>query len=168
MDNFAGRKTPMPDIYEAIKADHEEHRALLDRIGDTQAASDDRRAAWSTFYYEVKSHAAAEEETFYSRLISRTWGQDVARHSVHEHQELDDLMEELNGKDMASPGWLETFGKLDHDYRHHIDEEENEVFAQARKEVPADEIQGYGERFLARKREERDLVDEKTARSLED
>ncbi len=158
----------MPDIYEAIKADHDDHRALLDRICDTEGASDDRQAAWSKFYYEVKSHAAAEEETFYSKLISKTWGQDVARHSVHEHQELDDLMEELNGMDMSSADWLEKFGKLDHDYRHHIDEEENEVFTQARKEVPEDEIDGYGERFLARKREERDLVDKKTARSLED
>lgn len=158
----------MPDIYEAIKADHNEHRALLDRIRDTEGASDDRQTAWSKFYYEVKSHAAAEEETFYSKLISKTWGQDVARHSVHEHQELDDLMEELNGMDMSSSGWLEKFRTLDHDYRHHIDEEENEVFTRAREEVPEDEIAGYGERFLARKQEERDLVDEKTARSLED
>ncbi|SLN74199.1 hemerythrin domain-containing protein [Roseisalinus antarcticus] len=158
----------MPDIYEAIKADHQQHRDLLDRIRDTQGASEDRQAAWSEFYYEVKSHAAAEEETFYSKLISKTWGQDVARHSVHEHQELDDLMEELNSMDMSSAGWMEKFGKLDHDYHHHIDEEEDEVFTQARQEVPEDEIHGYGERFLARKQEEREIVDKKREESLED
>jgi hypothetical protein len=158
----------MPDIYEAIKADHDDHRALLDRIADTSGASEDRQEAWETFYHEVKSHAAAEEETFYSKLISKTWGQDAARHSVHEHQELDDLMEELNGMEMSSPGWLEKFHQLDHDYRHHIDEEEDEVFARAREVIPAEEIDGYGDRFLKRKQEERDLVAEKKADSLED
>lgn len=158
----------MPDIYEAIRADHDEHRALLDQIGDTEVDVDRRRAAWTKFYYEVKSHAAAEEETFYSKLISKTWGQDVARHSVHEHQELDDLMEKLNGMDMSSSDWPKTFKSLDHDYRHHIEEEENEVFARARSEIPQQEIDGYGDRFLARKQEERELVDKKTAQSLED
>lgn len=158
----------MTNIYDAIKSDHDQHRALLDIIGDSTGDSADRREAWRTFYYEVKSHAAAEEETFYSRLISKTWGQDAARHSVHEHQELDDLMEELNGMDMSSDGWMTRFRTLRHDYEHHIDEEEEEVFARAREVIPDSEIAGYGERFLKRKEEERALVDQKVEDSLED
>lgn len=158
----------MPSIYEAIKADHDEHRKLLDRIEDTTGASDARKKAWDEFYHEVKSHAAAEEETFYSKLISKTWGQEHARHSVHEHQELDDLMEELNEMDMSSPGWLQKFATLRHDYEHHIEEEEDEVFTRAKEEIPEDEIDGYGERFLARKKEERGLVEKKVEDSLEE
>lgn len=158
----------MPSIYDAIKQDHEEHRALLRTIGDTEGASDKRKKAWDTFYHEVKSHAAAEEETFYSKLISQTWGQDAARHSVHEHQELDDLMEQLNGMDMSSPGWIQKFRTLEHDYLHHIDEEEDEVFARAREEISENEVEGYGDRFLERKAEERKLVEEKKKDSLED
>ncbi len=158
----------MTNIYDAIKTDHDEHRALLETIGDTEGTSDERQKAWSKFYHEVKSHAAAEEETFYSKLISKTWGQDAARHSVHEHKQLDDLMEELHGMEMSSPDWLEKFKHLDHDYRHHIDEEEDEVFARAREVIDEAEIDGYGERFLARKDEERDLVKQKQDDSLED
>jgi len=36
--------------------------------------------------YSTSNHAAAEEETSYAKLISKTWGQDVAFHSMHEHQ----------------------------------------------------------------------------------
>lgn len=158
----------MTNIYDAIKSDHDEHRKLLDRIEDTSGDSEERREAWSSFYYEVKSHAAAEEETFYSKLISKTWGQDAARHSVHEHQQLDDLMEELNEMDMSSSGWLTKFKTLRHDYEHHIEEEEDEVFTRAKEVIPDAEIEGYGERFLARKEEERKLVDEKVEDSLED
>ena len=141
---------------------------MLETISDTSGDSDARKEAWHKFYYEVKSHAAAEEETFYSKLISKTWGQDAARHSVHEHQQLDDLMEELNEMDMSSSGWLTKFKTLKHDYEHHMDEEEEEVFARAKEVIDESEIEGYGARFEARKKEERDLIDEKKEDSLED
>lgn len=158
----------MADIYTLIKDDHDHHRALLDQIEDTTGASEDRKEAWNTFYHDVKSHAAAEEETFYSKLISKTWGQDSARHSVHEHQQLDDLMEELNGMDMSQGAWLTKFKTLRHDYEHHIDEEEDEVFTRAREVIPESEIKGYGDQFASRKAEERDLIDKKREDSLED
>ncbi len=158
----------MPNIYDAIKADHDAHRTLLDQIAATSGDSKERREGWDEFYHDVKSHAAAEEETFYAKLISKTWGQDAARHSVHEHQKLDDLMEELNDGDMSSSGWLTRFKTLKHDYEHHMDEEENDVFGRAKEVIDDSEIEGYGERFEARKKEERGLIDEKRADSLED
>lgn len=158
----------MPSIYDAITADHDVHRKLLARIADTSGDSDARKAAWSKFYYDVKSHAAAEEETFYSTLMAETWGQDAARHSVHEHQQLDDLMEELNGMDMGEGAWLMKFRTLRHDYEHHMDEEEEDVFARARKVVDASETDEIGARFMKRKMAERKIVDEKTEDSLED
>lgn len=158
----------MTDIYSAIKSDHDNHRALMERIADTSGESEERKAAWDEFYHDVKSHAAAEEETFYSKLISKTWGQDAARHSVHEHQQLDDLMEELNEMDMASSGWLNKFKTLQHDYEHHIEEEEDEVFTRAKEVIDDAEIKGYGERFLKRKKEEAGLIDEKKEDALED
>lgn len=158
----------MPSIYDAIKSDHDQHRALLKTIADTSGDSEDRRAAWGKFYHEVKSHAAAEEETFYSKLMSKTWGQDAARHSIHEHQQLDDLMEELNETDMSSPAWLTRFKELKHEYEHHMKEEENEVFERAGDVIPDREIEGYGKRFETRKAEERKLVGAKVEDSLED
>ncbi|ETX14929.1 Hemerythrin [Roseivivax halodurans JCM 10272] len=155
-------------IYEAIKADHENHRKLLATIAETEGASEDRKAAWNEFFHDVKSHAAAEEETFYSKLMSKTWGQDSARHSVEEHAEMDDLMEELQGMDMSSPAWLQKFKQLKHDYEHHMDEEEDEVFGRAKEVIPESEIEGYGKTFKDRKAEELKLVEKKRQDSLED
>ncbi len=158
----------MPNIYDAIKADHDDHRQLLSLLAETSGDSEMRQKSWQEFYYHVKAHAAAEEETFYSTLISKTWGQDAARHSVHEHQQLDDLMEELNEMDMSSPGWLTKFKTLKHEYEHHMDEEENEVFTRARKVVDDAKTEEIGQNFEARKAKERDLVDAKVEDSLED
>ncbi|MBV0912627.1 hemerythrin domain-containing protein [Anianabacter salinae] len=158
----------MPDIFEVIKGDHDKHRDLLARIEDTPDGSKDRNIAWQNFYYDVKSHAAAEEETFYSKLMSQPWGQDAARHSVHEHQQMDDLLEKLNDMDMAAPEWLETFRKLRHDYEHHIDEEETEIFARAREVVDKAEWDRHGADFETRKSREREIVDQKSEDALED
>ncbi|AHD08371.1 hemerythrin domain-containing protein [Phaeobacter gallaeciensis] len=156
----------MPTIYDAIKDDHDTHRKLLTSIQDSKVEA--RGALWKRFYEDVKSHAAAEEETFYSKLISKTWGQDAARHSVHEHQQLDDLMEELNVMKMSSDLWMTKFEQLKHEYEHHMDEEENEVFTRAKEVISDEDLEGYGSRFEQRKDEERGLIDEKREDSLED
>ncbi|WP_372990144.1 hemerythrin domain-containing protein [Sulfitobacter sp.] len=158
----------MTSIYDAIKADHENHRTLLDKIAETSGNSQERQDAWQEFFHDVKSHAAAEEETFYSKLMHETWGQDAARHSVSEHKELDDLMEELNEADMASPGWLQKFKTLKHDYEHHMEEEEEDVFKRAKEVIGEEHNDAFGKRFQERKKEEAKLVEEKRADSLED
>ena len=158
----------MTSIYDAIQEDHQTHRTLLNQIAETSGDSEERRKAWKTFYEDVKSHAAAEEETFYSKLMNKTWGQDAARHSVHEHQQMDDIMEELNEMDMSSPGWLQRFETLKHDYEHHMDEEEDDVFTRAKEVFAEEETEAFGGRFLKRKEEERGLIEEKREDSLED
>lgn len=155
-------------IYETIKADHEHHRDLLERIADTEGDSDKRREAWEEFYYDVKSHAAAEEETFYSKIMAKPDGQDDARHSVAEHKEMDDIMEELNRMDMASPGWITRFKTLKHDYEHHMEEEEKDIFPVARKVLDGDGDGSIAGQFETRKTAERALVDEKAEKSLEE
>ncbi|WP_099868143.1 hemerythrin domain-containing protein [Pararhizobium haloflavum] len=158
----------MADIYQEIRKDHDKHRDLLKKIAGTTGGEGDRERLWNEFYYDVKSHAAAEEETFYSKLMEHPDGQDDARHSVSEHKELDDIMEELNTMGFDNSGWLTRFKTLRHDYEHHIDEEEEDIFAKARKVFKKDETEAFAGRFLKRKEAERDLVDEKADESLEE
>lgn len=158
----------MSTIYETIKADHRRHRDLLNRLAETEGDSEERRSLWEEFYYDVKAHAAAEEEVFYSKIMEKPKGQDDARHSVAEHKEMDDIIEELNEMDMASSGWLTRFKTLKHDYEHHMEEEEEDIFKTARKVLDNDETGHFAEAFKSRKSAERKLVDQKAAESLEE
>ncbi|MFN3313197.1 MAG: hemerythrin domain-containing protein [Hyphomonas sp.] len=158
----------MPTIYEALKSDHDEHRSLLENLAETQGDSKERRKLWRKYYYEVSAHAAAEELAFYSLLISDTEGQSEARHSIAEHEELDDIIQELNDMDMSSPGWLIRLKTLKERYEHHIDEEEEDIFPVARKIIGDDTGGRIAADFKARKRNEHTLVDEKAESSLLD
>lgn len=158
----------MSTIYQTLKSDHDKHRALLAKLAETEGDSEERRKLWKTFYYDVGGHAAAEEESFYSPLMEDSDGQSEGRHSVAEHKELDDIIQELDEMDMSSPGWLTRFKTLRHDYEHHIEEEEEDIFPVAKKVIGEDKSGAMAEKFRARKAKERQLVDEKAEEALEE
>ncbi|MBA3939869.1 MAG: hemerythrin [Sphingopyxis sp.] len=122
-------------IFARLKADHDRHRDLLDRIDGTQGDSDDRRYLFETFRVEVTAHAASEEMSLYATMLGRPDLRDEAQHSVAEHKEIDDLLTDLYEMDFASTGWLTRFRTLKERYLHHIEEEEEEMFPEAEKEL---------------------------------
>jgi hemerythrin superfamily protein len=151
----------MTTIYQRLKNDHDKHRDLLEKIVDTSGDSDERRKHWKTFYEDVSAHAAAEEEVFYAPLMAKEDGQPLSRHGVAEHKELDDIMLELEEMDFSSPGWLARFKTLKHKYEHHMEEEENDIFPDAKDIVSKDAALKMADKFDERKKQERALVDQK-------
>ena len=113
-------------IFARLKADHDRHRELLDRIDATQGDSDERRYLFETFRVEVTAHAASEEMSLYATMLANPDLRDDAQHSVAEHKEIEDFLTELYEMDFSSTGWLTR-------YLHHIDEEEEEMFPEAEK-----------------------------------
>ncbi len=142
------------NIYERLKRDHDAHREQLRKIMDTSGDSEERNTLFDEFYREAEAHAAAEEQTFYAALIEKPDGQEKARHSVHEHKEAADLLDELKELDMGSGGWLQKFKKLKKELEHHMDEEENEIFARAKKLIAKSRAEELAGKFDKRKRQE--------------
>ncbi len=138
-------------IFADLKADHDKHRTLLRQIGETSGDSGERRALFDAFKIEVSAHAAAEEESLYATMLAKPDLRDDARHSVSEHKEIDDFLGELSEIDMASGAWLTRFKAMRDRYEHHIDEEEEEMFPSAAKDLSAKETARLAEIFEARK-----------------
>jgi len=122
---------PNADIFDRLKQDHDRHRELLDKIADTENSSGERVVLFNEFKVEVTAHAAAEEETLYATMLTREELRHDAVHSVSEHKEIGDMLEELAELDPASSDWESKFETLKHDYTHHIDEEEEDMFPAA-------------------------------------
>ena len=77
-------------IFDAIRADHETQRTLIDILVDTTGDSEGRNEIFAKLEVELEAHAGAEERHFYVPLMEVDMTQDQARHSVAEHKELDD------------------------------------------------------------------------------
>ncbi len=129
----------MSNIFESLRSDHETQRTLADLLVKTEGDSDGRVELFERLKRELEAHAGAEERHFYVPLMEHDLTQEKARHSVAEHKELDDLVEQLEGYDMSGPQWLPTAEKLAHLLTHHLDEEEQEVFQLAGKALTDDE-----------------------------
>lgn len=139
------------DIYQKLKQDHDKHRALMGRIAETEGENSDRKHLFAELLREVESHAAAEEQTLYSELIESVEGQPQTRHSVTEHKQVSDLLEELQDTDMSSPQWLNTFKQLRENLEHHMNEEEEEVFELSEKLIDDDRATELARKFDGRK-----------------
>jgi hemerythrin superfamily protein len=122
-------------IFARLKADHDRHRELLDRIDATHGDSDERRELFEAFRIDVTAHAASEEMSLYATMLANPDLRDDAQHSVAEHKEIEDYLTELYEMDFSSGGWLTRFRTMKDRYLHHIDEEEEEMFPAAEKEL---------------------------------
>lgn len=147
-------------IFADLKADHDRHRAMLARLAETSADSEERPKLFETFRIEVSAHAAAEEESLYAAMLAKPDLRDEARHSVSEHKEIDDFLGELVELEMSSEAWLAKFKELRHRYEHHIDEEEEEMFPAAAEDLPAAEQARIAQVFEVRKPKEAVLAEE--------
>lgn len=155
------------DIFARLKEDHDKHRDLLARIAETHGASDERASLFEQFTKEAKGHAAAEEQALYSTMMRKPPTTEDTRHSVAEHHEIEELLNDLAATDMASSGWLTKFKTLQHDYLHHIDEEEEEHFPEFSKHLTSEDEAYMKEVFERRKKAEKAAA-EITPEKIED
>ncbi|MES2634583.1 MAG: hemerythrin domain-containing protein [Pseudomonadota bacterium] len=140
------------NIFEALRISHDTQRALATQILETQGDSPDRNRLYRELKHELAAHAAAEERWFYSPLIDHDESMAQSRHGMAEHHEMDKLVDELNGMEMSSSGWLAHFKKLHHKVYHHLEDEEHAIFQLAGKVLTekqkTDLARSYEEEFV--------------------
>lgn len=93
---------------------------------------------------EVQIHAQLEEELFYPACREAVKEEDLIEEAEVEHGSAKALIEQLQGMSVEDPKYMATFKVLGEYLRHHIKEEENELFAQlstGRSKVAWEELQ---------------------------
>lgn len=143
------------DIFDRLKADHDKQRDLLDRIEQTHGDTPERKTLFEEFTFDAKGHAAAEEQALYSTMLRKPKETPCARHSVAEHHEIEEMLNDVAAADPATGAWLTKFKGLKHRYLHHIDEEEEEMFPRFAKELTEEDAVYMRTVFERRKKEEK-------------
>lgn len=121
------------NIFEALRVSHETQRALSARLLATRADTPERHKIFIELKRELLAHETAEERCFYVPLFAHDVTVDAARHAISEHHQMDEMVEDLEGKDPDSTSWMAGAAKLCEKIEHHLGEEEQKFFQEAGK-----------------------------------
>jgi len=119
----------MPDsIYDALRESHEIQRSLLRRLLRTKPGTQERISQFKQVRIELQAHEAAEERFLYAPMLMDDMGLVSTRHALHEHHEIDELVEDVQKLDPAADAWIGKARELSHEVHHHLREEEKKFF----------------------------------------
>ena len=118
-------------IFDAIRESHDLQRDLCRKLTASRGDMAARELLFLQLKIELMAHAAAEERHLYVPLLMQDGGLDASRHALHEHHEVDELLEDLSVRNKKQPGWIATAKKLSFKVRHHLKEEESKFFQTA-------------------------------------
>jgi hypothetical protein len=135
-----------------LETDHRKVKALLKELESTTERGVKTRAElFATIKGELTLHEIIEEEIFYPELKSHPKAKEIVLEGYEEHHVVDQLMGELESLDVADETWGAKAKVMKENIEHHIEEEEGEMFRQARAVFDKAELEDLGERMDARK-----------------
>ncbi len=115
-------------IFDAIRESHDLQRDLCRKLTASRGDMAARQMLFLQLKVELMAHAAAEERHLYVPLLMEDGGLDASRHALHEHHQVDELLEDLSVRDKNQDGWIATAKTLSFKVRHHLKEEESKFF----------------------------------------
>jgi hemerythrin-like domain-containing protein len=140
------------DAIALLKADHNKVKRLLNELETTTERGVKTRAElFSTIKGELTLHEIVEEEIFYPALKTHPKAKDLVLEGYEEHDVVDKLMAELEDLDVTNERWGAVATVMKESIEHHIEEEEGEMFRQARQVFDDDELDELGTRMEVRK-----------------
>lgn len=117
------------------KMDHEDHEAMKGLVTQVCEA--------------LKVHTRVEEELFYPAARKALGDEDLMNEAEIEHDSAKTLIRRLERMKPDDPKYVATFKVLGEYVKHHVKEEESEMFPKARRKRM--NLQRLGDRLMARK-----------------
>lgn len=152
----ARTKSEQQNAIELLLEDHKKVQKMfkdfekLDRE-DTEACEELVTRACT----ELKVHSMLEKELFYPAVrdqVEKQEDEDILNEAEVEHQTVDQLVETLEGMDPGDAMYAAHFTVLAEYVKHHVQEEEKEMFPRVKKLKSLD-LDALGEEMMGRKQE---------------
>ena len=143
------------DAIQMLTDDHSKVKELFKEYeGAGENAHQMKRGIVEKVFQELEVHTKVEEEIFYPAYKGKAdeEGQDLVRESLEEHHVVDVLMREMKRLKPDNPEHEAKFKVVMENVKHHAEEEEKEMFPDARKKL-GDELSRLGDRMERRKGE---------------
>jgi len=144
------------DVIEILEHDHREVEDMFTELESLRGASSEedkkrRKELTEDVTIELVRHSVAEEVIVYPTVEDKVSKEEV-EHAREEHAEAEETLAKLEKLDADDPEFDDRLGELMGEIRHHIEDEEGEMFAHMREVIDKDELLKLGERVDAFKK----------------
>jgi len=144
------------DVIEVLQHDHREVEEMFAELESLRGTSTDeararRKAVAEQVTIELVRHSVAEEVLVYPQVEKKV-SAEQAEHAREEHAQAEETLHRLEKLDADDPAFDDELATLVREIRHHIAEEEGEMFAHMREVIDQDELRRLGGRVEAFKK----------------
>jgi hemerythrin-like domain-containing protein len=137
------------DALTLLRTDHQNVQKMFEQFEKTRSG-DRKKAIAEQICNELTVHAQIEEEIFYPAARGAIREKDLIAEATVEHQSAKDLIAQIEGGGNGEM-WEAKVKVLGEYIKHHVKEEQNELFPQVRKTKL--DTKALGEQLQARKME---------------
>lgn len=142
------------DIFTMLKKDHRKVEEMFEKLcGTTERGAKTRMEGLERLEQELEVHMQIEEQILYPALRANEDTRELALDAYAEHEAATDVLKKLKTIPADSEMWKAWLGVLKQNVLHHAEEEEKEIFEQARQALEREEIQEMTRRAEAMKAE---------------
>ncbi|MPZ72376.1 MAG: hemerythrin domain-containing protein [Nitriliruptorales bacterium] len=142
----------MPDAVDVLVQDHREVEELFSRY-ERAANADERGKIVHAVIHELAVHGEIEELLFYPRVrTSLPDGDALADEAVDEHLEIKKALNDLDKMTARDDGFEPRMRELMAEVRHHVEEEENDMFPRIRDAIDREPLEQLGNSLQAVKK----------------
>ncbi len=136
------------DVIEVLKQDHREVEQMFAELeslrgASTEKAQSRRKDLTEQVTIELVRHSVAEEVLVYPEVEEQVSAEE-AEHARKEHAEAEEAMHRLEKLDADDPAFDDELATLMEEIRHHIEDEEGEMFAHMRQVIDEDLLRRLG------------------------
>ena len=139
----------MNDPVAILKRDHREVAQMLKTL-DSSKPGARRRQTVDKLTQALELHMEIEERDIYP-VVQRVVGQEEAEEAGVEHRLAREGLSELQ-RLVDEPGFGAAVAMLTAGIKHHVKEEETEVFPELKRKIDRDELAALGDRVVAAKK----------------
>jgi hemerythrin-like domain-containing protein len=143
------------DVIKLLKEDHQRVKKMLAELEDTtERATKKREELFADVQAELRLHELVEEEIVYPAFREQSKLKDIVLEGYEEHHVVDLIMDEIAGEPVTDETWAAKLKVMKENVDHHVEEEEEKMFPQARKLFSEEDLEDLGRRVAARKQQE--------------
>ncbi len=142
------------DAIELLKQDHEKVSGIFEKLEPTtERAVKTREELFTQLKQELDIHAQIEEQIFYPAIKDADETHDITLEAIEEHAVVKRLLSELEAESKETEEWGAKLTVLKENVEHHVEEEEGEMFPNARKVLGKERVEELGTRMEEAKKQ---------------